>query len=122
MPGVTIASAFASTSPRFANGWTVPRAIEHGVAGPTSVGVPSIVQVSDALEHVDRLLVAVVTVRASDPATPAGTSNSKIATEPRRLRALDQEADRQADPSRDLLRVLVANMTPFLIVGSGKVA
>src|SRR6266536_2600469 len=45
MPGVTIASALASTSPVLSKWWTAPRGIKSASPGPTSVDVPSIVQV-----------------------------------------------------------------------------
>src|SRR6266487_611362 len=45
MPGVTIASALASTSRVFSKWWTAPRGIKRVSPGPTSVDVPSIVQV-----------------------------------------------------------------------------
>ena len=63
MPGVTIPRAFASASRVLSKRWTAPRGMQSASPGPTSVGTPSIVQVStpepriwnQALNYVENL-------------------------------------------------------------------
>src|SRR5829696_7134743 len=100
MPGVTTASARASTSRVLSNWCTAPRGMHSASPGPTSIGRAVDRPGQHSLEPVDRLLVAVVAVPRRD-AHACRNVELEDRDRPSRPLALDQEPDRQW-PDRDL--------------------
>src|SRR5436309_13459208 len=81
-----------------------PRGMQSACPGPTSICLPSIVQVQDPLDAIDRLFVMVVAMRRCRQALRAGDSELKGRDAAIRFFSGDQEAYRERPETDGFLR------------------